>query len=359
MEKQKILVVDDTKENLDVVKGILSQQYNVLLAVNGTLALKIANAQKPDLILLDIMMPDMDGYEVCRRLKAEKETKNIPIIFLTAMDQVKDEIKGLMLGAADFIMKPISPPVVTTRVKTHLALANQRRDLEDQVAERTEDLNQTMKQLEDANQALIKAVQETEETRLDIIRKLGRAAEFKDNETGLHVIRMSKYAYLLAQALGLDEATCKMILNAAPMHDIGKIGIPDHVMLKPGPLDDDEWAIMRRHPGIGASIISQSDHPLMQMAYTVALTHHEKWDGSGYPKGLKGEDIPLVGRIIAIADVFDALTTARPYKEAWTVEEAIERMQKDKETHFDPQLVDLFVEILPEVIKIKERYAEH
>ncbi|MBF0589468.1 MAG: two-component system response regulator [Magnetococcales bacterium] len=358
MEKQKILVVDDIKENLDVVKGILSDDYNVLLAVNGILGLKIAYAQRPDLILLDIMMPDIDGYEVCRRLKADPVTSGIPIIFLTAMDQVKDEVKGFMLGAADFIMKPISPPIVTSRVKTHLALADQRRDLQQQVEERTIDLNRALETLEKTNNALEQAITKTEETRLEIIRRLGRAAEFKDNETGLHVIRMSHYSHLLAKAIGLDDETVTLILNAAPMHDVGKIGIPDHILLKPGKLDNDEWKVMRRHPGIGAAIIGKHDHPLMQMSQTVALTHHEKWDGSGYPKGLKGEEIPLVGRIISVADVFDALTTARPYKEAWSVEKAIELMKTQRGSHFEPRLVDLFVGILPEVLKIKKRHSE-
>ncbi|ABK45655.1 response regulator receiver modulated metal dependent phosphohydrolase [Magnetococcus marinus MC-1] len=358
MEKQKILAVDDTPENLDVVRSILGGSYNILLAVNGTLALKIARAQQPSLILLDIMMPGMDGYEVCQQLKSDPQTKHIPIIFLTAKDQVEDEVKGFILGAADFILKPISPPILQSRVVTHLALADQRRDLENQVAARTADLRQTLSQLEETNCALQRSIEETQATQLEIVRRLGRASDYRDNETGLHVIRMSNYAKVLALAAGFSVERAELLLNAAPMHDVGKIGVPDFILLKPGKLDEAEWHMMRQHPHMGADIIGEHDNPLMVLAREVALTHHEKWNGTGYPQGLKGEEIPISGRIVAIADVFDALTTQRPYKKAWSVEKAVDLLKQERGIQFDPLLVDHFLRVLPTIIEIKERYAE-
>ena len=338
-EKQTILVVDDTPENIDVLSGVLRPDYKVKAALNGEKALKIAaGTPKPDMILLDIMMPGMDGYEVCRRLKSDPATKKIPIIFITAKSEVEDEKKGLDLGAVDYITKPISPPIVLARARTQLALYDQNRELERRVAERTEELNQT---------------------RLEVIRRLGRAAEFKDNETGLHVIRMSHYSRLMAEALNVSDEWTDLVFNAAPMHDIGKIGIPDHILLKPGKLDDDEWTIMRKHPEFGAAIIGDHASELMRFSREIALTHHEKYDGSGYPAKLAGDDIPLSGRIIAIADVFDALTTERPYKKAWTVEDAVKLIDENSGSHFDPELVPIFHEVMPEILDIKEQYAEN
>ncbi|GAB6041862.1 response regulator [Endothiovibrio diazotrophicus] len=339
LEKQTILVVDDTPENIDVLSGVLRPDYKVKAALNGEKALKIAAATpKPDMILLDIMMPGMDGYEVCRRLKGDPATRKIPVIFITAKSEVEDERMGLELGAVDYITKPISPPIVQARVRTQLALYDQNRELERKVAERTEELNRT---------------------RLEVIRRLGRAAEFKDNETGLHVIRMSHYARLIAEALNVGHDWAELVFNAAPMHDIGKIGIPDHILLKPGKLDDQEWAVMRKHPEFGAAIIGDHPSELMRMSREISLAHHEKWDGSGYPSRLAGDAIPLSGRIIAIADVFDALTTERPYKRAWTVEEAVKLIDETSGAHFDPTLVPVFHEVLPEMLEIKERYAEN
>lgn len=336
--KPVILVVDDTPENIDVLGGLLRDQFKVKAALNGERALKIAEADpQPVMILLDIMMPGMDGYEVCEKLKANPVTAKIPVIFVTAKNQDEDERRGFELGAVDYITKPFSPSVVHARVKTHLALYDQNIALEQKVRERTSELN---------------------ETRLEIIRRLGRAAEFKDNETGLHVIRMSHYARLIAEALDYGDDFTDLIFNAAPMHDIGKIGIPDHVLLKPGKLDDAEWEVMRKHPEFGAEIIGEHDSELIRLSKEIALTHHEKFDGSGYPKGLKGNEIPISGRIVAIADVFDALTTERPYKKAWSVEDAIKLIDDSSGSHFDPELVAIFHTVLSEVLEIKERYAE-
>lgn len=337
VEKQTILVVDDTPENIDVLVGTLKGSYNVKAAINGTMALKIAKSSPPDLILLDVMMPGIDGYEVCRQLKADLTTKDIPIVFVTAKIGVEDELKGLELGAVDYITKPISPPIVQARVQTHLALHDQNRELDRKVRLQTAQLH---------------------ETRLQIIQRLGKAAEFKDNETGMHVIRMSKYSYVLAKAAGLSEADSELLMNAAPMHDIGKIGIPDNILKKPGKLTDEEFDTMRTHCVIGADVIGDDSSELLILAKEIALTHHEKWNGFGYPNKISGEDIPLTGRITAITDVFDALTSVRPYKKAWTTEDAVALLEKEAGEHFDPKLVPLFVKSLPEIIAIKDKYAE-
>lgn len=338
LQKQTVLIVDDTAANIDVLSGVLKERYRVKAALDGVRALKIAFSDTPpDLILLDIMMPGMDGYSLCRTLKADTRTRHIPIIFVTARREVADEQKGLALGAVDYITKPISPPIVLARVATHLALHDQNRELERKVHERTIELRNT---------------------RLEIIQMLGRAAEYKDNQTGMHVIRMSHYAKLLGRAAGLSEDEAEMLLNAAPMHDIGKIGIPDQILLKPGSLNDEEKAVMRKHPEFGAAIIGQHNNELLKLAYTVALTHHEKWDGTGYPQKLAGENIPYVGRIVAIADVFDALTSARPYKAAWSDEDALAMMEKQSGRHFDPQLMKIFREIMPDIMKIHSEFGD-
>lgn len=333
-----ILVVDDTPTNIAVLMEILRGEYRVLAALNGEQALKIARADPPpDLILLDVMMPGMSGYEVCQLLKAESRTRKIPVIFVTAMNQVEDETKGFALGAVDYITKPVSPPIVSARVKTHLALYDQNRELERMVRERTAELHHT---------------------RLEIIKRLGRAGEFRDNETGMHVVRVAHFCRLLGEAARMNEEDVDLLFNAAPMHDIGKIGIRDHVLLKPGKLEDDEVKLMRQHVPFGAEIIGEHADRLLAMARLIALTHHEKWDGTGYHRGLKGEEIPLVGRITSIADVFDALTSVRPYKKAWPVEDAVKFLQREAGTSFDPDLVPMFVALLPQVLAIREQYSD-
>jgi putative two-component system response regulator len=336
--RQTVLIVDDTPDNIDVMTEVLSPHYLTKVALNGERALKIAAGDnKPDIILLDIMMPGISGYDVCQRLKRNSSTQGIPVIFVTAMNEIEDEQKGLALGAVDYITKPISPAIVLARVRTHLALYDQTRELERLVALRTAEL---------------------EKTRSQIIRRLGRAAEFKDNETGNHVIRMSHYARLTAQAAGLSSGAVDILFHAAPMHDVGKIGIPDNILLKPGKLDELEWEVMHQHPAMGAEIIGDHKDELLQAAHCVAITHHEKWDGTGYPKGLKGEEIPIYGRIVAIADVFDALTSERPYKKAWTVEAALQMIEEGAGRHFDPGLMPAFRQAMPDMLKIKEQYSE-
>ena len=335
---QTILVVDDNPDNIDVLSGILRPYYKVKASVSGKLALKIAaGKQKPDLILLDIMMPEMDGYEVCAQLKTNPITRDIPVIFVTAKSEAEDEQRGFELGAVDYITKPVSMPIVLARIRTHLALYDQQRELAAQVRQRT---------------------LEIEETRHEIIKRLGRAAEYKDNETGMHVIRMSHYSRFLAEQIGADPQWTELLFNAAPMHDIGKIGIPDHVLLKAGKLNPDEWLIMQKHVEFGADILGNHNSELLSLAREVALTHHEKWDGTGYPNGLKGEEIPLSGRIVAIADVFDALTSMRPYKTPWSEEAVVEFLQNEAGKHFDPALIPEFLACLPKIREIKTRFSD-
>nr|WP_284060483.1 two-component system response regulator [Pseudomonas sp. NW5] len=336
--QRTILLVDDVADNIDILNEVLSPHYRTRVALSGEKALKIAfSATPPDLILLDIMMPGMDGYAVCEALKRNPDTRAIPVIFITAMSEMEDERHGLELGAVDYITKPISPPIVLARVRTHLALYDQNRELARQVHAKTAELRRTRQQ---------------------IIHRLGRAAEFRDNETGNHIIRMSHFSRLIAEAAGLGERSVDILFNAAPMHDVGKIGIPDSILLKAGPLNEQEWVTMRGHPQIGADIIGQHSDELLQAASTIALCHHEKWDGSGYPQGLKGEDIPLMARIVALADVFDALTSARPYKAPWPLEQVLEYIDGQFGLHFDPALRKPFYQVLPQIIDIHDQFAD-
>ncbi|MES2070570.1 MAG: HD domain-containing phosphohydrolase [Pseudomonadota bacterium] len=323
--RPKILLVDDEPSNLQVLRHILQDDYRLLFAKDGERALELAGQENIDLILLDIMMPGMTGYDTCSALKRNSQTAAVPVIFVTALADISDETRGFEVGAVDYITKPVSPPLVKARVRTHLSLVR---------------------------------VEELRQTRLQIVQRLGLASEYKDNETGLHVIRMSHYSRILATAAGFSEKKADDVLNAAPMHDVGKIGIPDSILQKKGPLTDEEWKIMRTHPQIGANIIGQHPPGLLQMASTIALSHHEKWDGSGYPHGLRGEEIPVEGRIVAIADVFDALSSDRPYKQAWALGDTLDLLQRESGRHFDPELVALFMTRLPELLEVQERWHE-
>lgn len=299
----KILVVDDEAVNLQVLRDILSDTYALVYAKNGQEALAAARRHRPDLILLDIMMPDMDGYELCRRLKADTELGHIPVIFVSAMGAVDDEARGFEAGAVDYVAKPVSAPLLRARVRTHIALV-------DQAA---------------------------------ILDRLCVAGEYKDQETGDHVRRIGHYSEMLARALGWGDDACRAMGLAAPMHDIGKIGIPDRVLLKPGRLDAEEMALMRTHPERGAAIIGTNGSSLMRLAASIALCHHEKWDGTGYPRGLTGTAIPIEGRIVALADVYDALLSPRPYKRPWSRDEVVDYLEDQAGQHFDPLLVPLFL----------------
>ncbi len=333
-----VLIVDDAPENINILSELLYNDYAVRAATNGPKALAIAMSDDPpDVILLDVMMPGMDGYEVCKKLKDLPLTKDIPVIFVTSLDQVSNEAKGLEMGAVDYITKPYNPDIIKKRVHNHLELKKHRDQLEDLVKERTAELL---------------------ETRLEIIHKLGLAAEYRDNETGTHIVRMSYYCQMIASAYGLSSSESELILNTAPMHDIGKIGIPDKTLLKQGPLDAEEWKVMQSHCEIGAQIIGHHKSELMQSARIIALTHHEKWNGTGYPQRLAGLDIPLYGRIVAVVDVFDALISKRPYKEPWPVEKAVNLIKSEREKHFDSSVVDSFLEVIPDILQIKEKFSD-
>ncbi len=338
LARETVLVVDDMPENIRIIADLLAADYNVKVAKSGERALEIAAGDaRPDLILLDIIMPDMDGYEVLQSLKANPLTHPIPVIFITALMRPEDEERGLQLGAVDYVTKPISPAVVQARVKTHLALYDQSKSLEHKVMERTSEL---------------------QETQFEIVRQLARAGEFKDNETGLHIVRISKYSKMLGQKIGLNVNATELLAHAAPMHDIGKIGVPDKILLKPGKLDRDEWKVMKRHPQYGVEILGQHKSELLEYAQIIALTHHEKWDGSGYPNRLKGDQIPLLGRIVAVADVFDALTCDRPYKNAWPVDKAIDHIQREGGRHFDPYIVEAFMDIQEDILATRREHDE-
>jgi len=332
-----VLIVDDSPESIDVLRSVLGTEYRLRVAINGSRALEITESLSPDVILLDVMMPEMDGYETCRRLKLNPSTANVPVIFVTTLSETDSQLKGLELGAVDYITKPYTASLVRSRVKTHVSLHRHNRALKDLVEQRTRELM---------------------ETRLEIIRRLGRAAEYRDNETGMHIMRMSHMTRLLALGHGLSEARAELLFQASPMHDVGKIGIPDQILLKPGKLTPEEWEIIKSHTTIGAEIIGDHGSELLIMARMVALRHHERWDGGGYPGGLKKTDIPVEARIVALTDVFDALLSVRPYKAAWTLDDALKYIFSQRAQHFDPDLVDSFVQVLPECLKVREAYRD-
>ena len=351
-KKPIILIADDEDRNRRLMEALLLPMgYEVLKAVNGKDAIEKAKETSPDVILMDVMMPVMDGFEAVNILKQDEETRIIPVVMVTALREVSDRVKALEAGADDFLSKPIDKTELRTRVQTLVKvkayndhLRNYQKQLEAEVALKTIQLQKTLDALQIAS--------------LDFIRRLSRAAEYKDEDTGAHIERMSRYSEVVAQKMGLDGKTIERILYAAPMHDVGKIGISDKILLKPGKLDPDEWEIMKQHTTIGARILSGSRAGIVRLAEVIALTHHERWDGSGYPRGLKGARIPLVGRITAIADVFDALTTRRPYKKPFSVEKSFAIIQESKGSHFDPDVVNAFFAVQYEILAIKNEYQE-
>lgn len=324
-QPKTLLLVDDEPLNLRLLTQILQDDYRLLVAKSGANALALAAAHLPDLVLLDVMMPDMTGHEVCARLKADPALQHVPVVFVTALSDEVDEAMGFELGAVDYITKPYGSSVVKARVRTHLSLVR---------------------------------AEEVLASRHQVVQCLGKAAELKDNETGLHVVRMSHYSRLLGESAGIAANDLEDLFSAAPMHDVGKIGIPDAILLKPGRLDDVELAVMRQHAEMGARIIGEHSGGMLAIAYQIALCHHERWDGGGYPRGLAGEAIPLEARIVAIADVFDALTSARPYKKAWPFDDAVAYLQEQSGQHFDPTLVNLFLTQLAAVRAVAARFSE-
>lgn len=335
-EEKRILIVDDTTENIYILMEILKDQYDVSVAINGEKALKIAAMDPPvDLILLDIMMPEMDGYEVFAKLKANRKTANIPVIFVTALNAVENEAKGLDLGAVDYITKPFNPALVRARVKNHLELKNYRDKLEEMVREKT-------------NELMI--------TRDVTIETLGSLAEYRNLETGYHIKRTMNYVRLLAEKLQdhpnfknyFSDERIENLWKSAPLHDIGKVGVPDSILMKPGKLTPEEFAEMQKHTIYGRDALAGAASKLgpdsfLKIAQEMAYTHHERWDGSGYPQGLKGAEIPVSGRLMAVADVYDALITRRIYKPAFSQDQTVDIIRNDSGKAFDPEIVKVFL----------------
>ena len=358
-EKPVILVVDDTPDNLIMMSSLLKNDYKVKIANGGEKALRIASSESPpDLILLDIMMPDMDGYEVCKQLKHEPKTMNIPVIFLTAKSEMEDEKKGLELGAVDYITKPISPPIVLARVKNHLALKAMDEFLRDQ---------NNFLELEVARR--IKEVIAIQDV---TILAMASLAETRDSDTGNHIRRTQFYVKILAEKLRyhprfawfLTDANISMLFKSAPLHDIGKVGIPDRILLKPGRFEPAEFEIMKTHTTLGRDAIVHAENALgisvdfLTFAKSIALSHQEKWNGSGYPEGLAGDDIPIAARLMAVADVYDALISRRVYKDGMPHEKAVQIMLEGRGSHFDPDMLDAFLGIQEEFRTIALRFTD-
>ncbi len=359
--RKTLLVVDDTPENLDVMGEILMRDYRVRVANSGARALAAAVTEpRPELILLDVMMPEMDGYEVLKRLRANPETHDVPVIFVTALDSTEDEARGIDLGAVDYITKPVRPAIVLARVHAHLELKEARDRMRDQNAWLEAEVRRRMQQ----NQ-MIQDVS---------LRALASLAEARDNETGAHILRTQNYIRVLGEELSrlpkyasvLTPHAIENLTKAAPLHDIGKVGIPDHVLHKPGKHTPEEWEIMKTHAKLGSdaiwrAIMNEDDRSGLEFLYIameIAHYHHEKWDGSGYPDGRRGEDIPLSARLMAVADVFDALISKRAYKPAFSLERSMEIILEGRGRHFDPDVVDAFVVRREDFRAIAERYVD-
>jgi len=353
-----VLVVDDAPANLSLLAGLLNKSYRVKLAPSGAKALELARRATPDLVLLDVMMPEMDGYEVCRRLKADPATSRIPVLFLTAMSQPEDEARGFEVGAADFIQKPISPAIVQARVRTHLQIKAYQDQLSRHNAWLQAELAQRMAQVDQLREATLHV--------------MVSFAEFRDEETGNHVKRTQEYVRTLATHLYekgahldvLDPVSIDHIAKSAPLHDVGKVAIPDHILLKPGRLNEDELVIMREHAMHGwemlkraASRMGEDDH-FLRHAMDIARHHHEKWNGSGYPDKLAGDQIPLSARLMAVADVYDALISRRPYKEPMSHERAVAFIREGRGSHFDPEIVDAFNDTLEQFVRIAATWTD-
>ena len=351
-EKRSILVVDDTPENLALISGILREHYTVRVAPSGARALQIATGdQPPDLILLDIMMPEMDGYEVLRRLSADPRTADIPVLFVTAMDEAEDEQRGIDLGAVDYITKPVSAPIVLARVRNHLMLKEARDFLKDE------------KQFLERQLAAVQNV---------AIHAFASLAETHDEETVNHIRRMQQYVKTLAEALrgharfasALSEGMINLLVASVPLHDVGKVGVPDAILLKSGSLEPDEFEVMKTHTTIGRDAIVRAqqvlgaDADFLRCAREIAQSHHEKWDGTGYPEGLRGDAIPVAARLVAFADVYDVLISRRSHKPPMPHREAVEIVLAAKGSHFDPDVVDAFVKVQQKFVEIAEKLAD-
>lgn len=349
--RAKILVIDDTKTNIEVLEGILSNDYDIFVALNGKKALVLAEKVKPDLILLDVMMPEMDGYETLRQMHAQNLVENTPVLFLTAKADAKSEQMGLDLGAVDYITKPFNPDLVRLRIKNQLEFKHQRDHLHELVEEKTQDLRKTLKVL---------------------LTSLGALAEYRDPETGEHIKRTQVLVQMLAETLQKNPKFKQQIPNkmyvdffatAAPLHDIGKVGISDDILRKPAKLNDEERAIMSNHAQMGFDVLVNatkelSNHPLVKICAEIILNHHERWDGLGYPRGIKGSEIPVGARLMSVADVYDALVSRRPYKEPLPHEVAVSEIFAGKGSQFDPDVVDAFMEIESSLPDLYDKFRD-
>ena len=325
MNGKTILIVDDQAHNLAALRQLLSADYKLYFAKSGVEALEQAKKHLPSLILLDIQMPEMDGFEVCKQIKKSPLTESVPIIFVTGKDAAGDEARGFELGAVDYITKPYNPAIVIARVKTHLSLVQ---------------------------------ASQLQRSYIEAVHMMGEAGHFKDTDTGMHIWRMANYCKIVAKSRGWSDDDCECLNYAAAMHDTGKISTPTDILRKPGPLDDDEWVIMKQHTVMGHQILSKSDNELFQWAAEVALHHHGRWDGKGYPEGLAGTDIPEQSRIVAVCDVFDALVTKRPYKEPWPIEKALDEIKKSSGSHFDPEIVESFMDSIELILEAKRLWDD-
>ena len=339
MDRRPLILVADDSEDIRNLFGImLKSKYDVRFAVNSDETLAAADTDPlPDLILLDIEMPHLDGYEVCARLKANPALAHIPVIFVTARSDPKDQARGLLAGAVDYITKPISAPITMLRVRTQLALVDQRRALEDQIQARTEELY---------------------DTRLELIRRLARAMEFREGGLTNRVLRVGGYVELLSQSIGLKGKVVEILSQAAPLYDIGKMGVSEYILRKSDKLNDKEWEEVRRHPEIGAGIIGEHQDPLLEQARVMALTHHERWDGAGYPKKLKGDAIPVPGRIMAVADAFEAMTSTQRHRSPVSTMEAAKIIAAESGKQFDPKVVAAFMKVVKQFDEVRGQYKD-
>lgn len=347
MEKTPtILVTDDDLWQQKLIEITLSGMgYRIITASDGEKALSMVMQHMPDVILLDIQMPQKNGFEVLSAVKQNVATRGIQVVMVTGSEESEARARALELGADDFLMKPVDRVLLKARIQSSVKLKayydhlkTYQQQLEAEVSVKTRQLREAFEQLEESS--------------LETIYRLARAAEYKDEDTGDHIRRMSRSAEALAEGMGLDKKQRDMILYAAPMHDVGKIGIPDRILSKPGPLDPEEWEIMKTHTVIGARILEGSSSDIVQLAEVIAMSHHEKWNGSGYPKGLKGKEIPLAGRIVAVADVLDALLSCRPYKKAFPVHKVLDILKEGRGVHFDPEVLDVFFSSMDRLLEI-------
>lgn len=358
-ERGRILVVDDEAQIRRVIRKVLcADGYDVLEANGGTQALATLEEHDVDTVLLDMRMPDMTGVEVCKRIRSTHRHAHTPVVFLSGASERSVRRQAREAGADDFLAKPFDEAELRARIRNSVFHHRHSAGMAQESARLRIEVDGQTRALHEARMALDRARRELEAAQVQTIERLTKAAEFRDDETAAHLQRMSEYSRLLARKVGLDDYTAEMIRTASPMHDVGKIGIPDSILLKPGRLTSDEYEVMKKHAEIGYRILGGSDSKLLELAASIAYTHHEKFNGSGYPRGLSGEEIPIEGRIVAVADVFDALTSERPYKKAWPIERAVKLLVDGRDQHFDGELVDLFVGSMDEVLEIRKRLSD-